>query len=160
MKSLVFLLTMLLLAIGIGAPCKVSAQTALSAYTMTSVPDKIAFTIGAHANVLKAPWRSLYSGEGVYSYSRTKTAAWIDTLYIPGADSTHSGIDSTCTISVERENLSWLKPGGATFTLNYPTITYLANPALSGRKQNWVIFNFPAADTLVSKIRIKKPFKN
>jgi hypothetical protein len=103
--------------------------------------------------------RPFYNGKALFAYNRTATAAFIDTLYIPMSDSTSTGCDSTCAVSILRESAQWVVGGGANFTGKHPTITWIANPSKSGAKVNWLSISFPAGDTLVSKLRIEKPFR-
>ena len=134
------------------------AQTSLTALTNTAKYGPI-LTLGAHARVFTAPKSSFYNGTAIFIYNRTLTAAFIDTIVFVDTSAVSVRCDSTCSISINRESGQWLVPSGtATYTAKYPTITWLANSNKNGAKYNILSISFPAADTLVSKLVIKKPY--
>jgi len=153
MKRISLLITLLVM---LGMGC-VQAQSTLTAMTNTTKKGPI-LTLGAHTNVLASSGGVFYNGKAMFTYSRTKTAAWVDTIYIGDRDSTKVGYDSTCVVSIVRSNLSWFKPMVPQL-FNYPVIGTLANPSKGGSKTNWITLTFPAADTLVGTLKIERPFR-
>ena len=144
--TIIAILATVALVVEAGAPA------AFTAITNTSAQGPI-LTIGAHTRAFKAT-TPFVNGTAVFTYNRTSTSAFIDTLYIPARDSLSYGCDSTCYVNIARESGQWWT---AVVGAKYPTITWLANPTLKGAKINYLSISFPAGDTLTGKLIVIKP---
>lgn len=130
--SLLALLTLSLLgALLVGAPGRATAQTQPSYGSPT-----------LHPHTITLPDRAFYRGEMKFQLTVQDTAAWADTLVVPG-------YDSTCTVHFTRVSKGARAPGVVD---NHPWITHEVP------KRGKFILNFQKADTLTLDVAIRKPY--